>query len=70
VGSFAALLAGDAAIYVIGLPWLSAAAHLSASDTIAAGLTPFIIGDLAKLVVAALLLPAGWWVVARRPSDR
>jgi biotin transport system substrate-specific component len=70
VGSFAALLAGDIAIYVIGLPWLSAAAHLSLGDTIAAGLTPFIVGDLAKLIVAALLLPAGWWVVARRPSDR
>ncbi len=70
VGSFAALLAGDLAIYVIGLPWLSAAAHLSVGDTIAAGLTPFIVGDLAKLIVAALLLPAGWWVVARRPSDR
>jgi biotin transport system substrate-specific component len=52
------------------LPWLSAAAHLSLGDTIAAGLTPFIVGDLAKLIVAALLLPAGWWVVARRPSDR
>ena len=70
VGSFAALLAGDIAIYVIGLPWLSAAAHLSVGDTIAAGLTPFVVGDLAKLIVAALLLPAGWWVVARRPSDR
>ena len=70
VGSLAAMVAGDVAIYVVGLPWLSAAAHLSAADTIAVGLTPFIVGDLAKLVVAALLLPAGWWVVARRPSDR
>ena len=70
VGSLAALVVGDVAIYVIGLPWLSAAAHLSVADTIAVGLTPFLVGDLAKIVVAAFLLPAGWWVVARRPSDR
>ena len=70
VGSLAAMLVGDAAIYLVGLPWLAAAAHLSPADTIAAGLTPFLVGDIVKLVVAALLLPVGWWVVARRPSDR
>ena len=70
VGSLAALLVGDVAIYIVGLPWLSAAAHLSVEQTIAVGLTPFLVGDLAKIVVAAFLLPAGWWVVARRPSDR
>jgi biotin transport system substrate-specific component len=70
LGSLAAMVIGDAAIYVVGLPWLAAAAHLSAADTIAAGLTPFLVGDAAKLILAALLLPVGWWAVARRPSDR
>lgn len=70
MGSLAAMLLGDAAIYVVGLPWLAAAAHLSPEATIANGLTPFLIGDAVKLILAALLLPVGWWVVARRPSDR
>jgi biotin transport system substrate-specific component len=68
LGSLAAMVIGDAAIYVIGLPWLAAAAHLSAADTIAAGLTPFLVGDATKLILAALLLPVGWWAVA--PKSR
>ncbi|MFI5262338.1 MAG: biotin transporter BioY [Candidatus Limnocylindrales bacterium] len=70
IGALAAMFIGDAVIYLIGLPWLATAAHLSPADTVAAGLTPFLVGDLAKLIVAALLLPVGWWLVARRPSDR
>ncbi|HEX5465222.1 MAG TPA: biotin transporter BioY [Candidatus Limnocylindrales bacterium] len=70
LGSLAALLVGDAAIYVIALPWLASAAHLSLADTISLGLTPFLPGDILKLIIAAGLLPAGWWVVSRRPSDR
>jgi biotin transport system substrate-specific component len=69
-GSVAALFLGDAAIYAVGLPWLAAAAHLSVASTVQLGLEPFIAGDLVKLLVAAGLLPVGWWLVSRRPSDR
>ncbi|TAM68308.1 MAG: biotin transporter BioY [Chloroflexota bacterium] len=70
VGSVAALFVGNAAIYGVGLPWLAAAAHLSLADTVRLGLLPFVPGDALKLLVAAGLLPAGWWLVSRRPSDR
>ena len=70
IGSVAALFVGDAAIYVIGLPWLAAAAHLSPTQALSLGLAPFVPGDVLKLIVAAGLLPAGWWLVNRRPSDR
>jgi len=69
-GSLGAMLLGSVAIYAIGLPWLAAGAHLSLEQTLQYGLWPFIPGDLVKLVAAALLLPAGWWLVSRRPSDR
>ena len=52
------LLAGSALVYVPGLIQLS----LFAPDgmTLARGLYPFIAGDLIKLVLAALLVPAAW----------
>ena len=33
------------------------------------GLTPFLIGDAIKLLLAAGLFPVAWWVVGRRPDD-
>jgi biotin transport system substrate-specific component len=69
-GSLAMMILGSVVIYAIGLPWLAAVGGFSVADTIAYGLTPFIIWDAAKLAVAAGLFPAGWWIVGRRPDDR
>lgn len=69
-GAFAAMAVGNLIIYAIGLPWLMIALDLSPSQAIAAGLTPFIFGDLVKLVLAAALFPAAWWLVGRRPEER
>lgn len=69
-GSLAAMLAGNALIYVVGLPWLALAANLSAADTVRYGLAPFIPGDIVKLAIAAGLLPVAWWVVRRHPEER
>jgi biotin transport system substrate-specific component len=44
--------------------------HVSIADAIGLGLVPFLLGDVIKLVVAAVSFPAAWWVVGRRPSDR
>ena len=44
--------------------------HLHAGETIAAGLTPFLLWDALKLAVAAGIFPVAWWVVGRRPDDR
>ena len=68
-GSIAAMLLGNLVIYVIGVPWLMAAANLSLQDGLHYGLWPFLLGDLLKLAVAAGLLPVGWWLVRRRSSD-
>lgn len=74
VGGMAlALLVGNALIYVPGLLWLHAlvagglfdpAKYASAWDqTIAWGLTPFLIGDALKLGLAALVVPGLWRLV-------
>ena len=68
--SFAAMALGSIVIYVCGAAWL---AHdlgipVANGDTtaISLGVTPFLIGDLLKLLVAGALLPAAWQLVDRR----
>jgi len=70
VGSVAAMLLGNVLIYVVGLPWLQAAIGTSWSETVALGFTPFVLGDVLKLFLAAAAFPAAWWLVGRRPGDR
>ena len=69
-GALGAMLVGSLIIYAIGVPWLKIVTGWSVEDTIAKGLTPFLLGDTIKLVLAAALFPAAWWVVGRRPDDR
>jgi biotin transport system substrate-specific component len=68
--AFAAMLVGNVIIYAIGLPWLAIAANFGPQETLAKGLYPFLVGDALKLLAAGALLPAGWWIVSRRPSER
>ena len=69
-GAIGMMTIGSLAIYAVGLPWLGIVGGYSLQDTIAYGLTPFLAWDIAKLVVAATLFPAVWWIVGRRPDDR
>ncbi len=61
------MLMANAIIYVPGLIWLNGWLAIMdyPVDTFEAGLWPFIPGDLAKLVAAALALPAGWTLKER-----
>lgn len=52
---------GNSIIYALGLAWLSR--FVPWPTTIAAGMTPFLIGDTLKAMVAALLLPGVWKLV-------
>ncbi len=69
-GALGAMLVGNVVIYVVGLPWLKVVTGMSSAETVANGLTPFILGDAVKLILAAVLFPAAWWIVGRRPDDR
>lgn len=69
-GALGAMVVGSAVIYAVGLPWLKVVTGMTVEETIAAGLTPFLIGDTIKIILAAVLFPAAWWIVGRRPDDR
>jgi len=60
-----AFLAGNAIIYLFGVPWLIVAVPAIDSITAAliAGFVPFVVGDIIKIVAAGLLLPAAWKLV-------
>ena len=56
IGRFLAMLAGLAVVYALGLAWL--ALYVPAQGLLAAGLTPFLLGDLVKLALASGLIAA------------
>ena len=67
---FVSYVAGSAVIYVFGVTWLALSLSLSVGSAISAGLTPFLLGDLLKALLAAGLLPLAWkGVAALRGSD-
>jgi biotin transport system substrate-specific component len=64
----ATMVLGNAVIYAVGLPYLMAATGMDLSSGLAAGVTPFLIGDGIKILLAAGLLPGAWKVVQRVES--
>ncbi|MFF9273900.1 biotin transporter BioY [Streptomyces griseosporeus] len=60
------MLLGEAIIYAVGVPYLALAAGMTASAAIAAGLTPFLIGDALKAALAMGLLPTAWKLVDKK----
>jgi biotin transport system substrate-specific component len=60
-GALLAFLAGEIAIYVFGVGWLSV--YLGFRQAIAAGFLPFLVGDAIKLVAVGIVLPAAWALV-------
>jgi len=52
----AALAAGTVVIYLLGVAQLSLVAKLSLNKAIAVGVLPFLIGDLVKILAAALVV--------------
>lgn len=57
VPSFAGMLLGTVVCYAFGTAWLAYQAGLTFVAALAAGVLPFIPGDLAKMVIAAVLGP-------------
>jgi biotin transport system substrate-specific component len=75
--SIGVMLMGSVVIYLVGIPWLHGSPTFAAllghtpsvEETLQAGLYPFIIGDILKLLLAAGLLPAAWRLSGRRDRD-
>ena len=66
LGSVPAMVVGEVAMYSIGVGWLAVYLHVSVSEAISLGLTPFLAGDAIKAGLAALLLPAAWKLAGPR----
>lgn len=60
------MAAGMALTYAVGVPYLAVATGMSASQAVAAGLLPFLVGDLLKAVLAMIALPGAWKLAGRR----
>lgn len=64
VTTAAAMLVGNVLLYVPGLAWLT---YLFGWDSaVEFGLAPFVVGDILKLLAAAVLLPVAWQLMRRR----
>ncbi len=57
------MLAGTAAIYLVGATWLALDLRLGAGQAFDLGVRPFLLGDALKLALAAGLLPGAWWLL-------
>jgi biotin transport system substrate-specific component len=68
VTSLIAMAAGLAVVFACGVTWLGFVVQPSRgiSSALAAGVVPFIVPDLLKLLVAAWVLPGLWWLTASR----
>jgi biotin transport system substrate-specific component len=71
-----AMFLGEVVLFAIALPWLHRTLPLvvggpvTLQDTLAAGLYPFVIGDVLKVLLAAALLPGAWTLLRRvRPEE-
>ncbi|HEV2757140.1 MAG TPA: biotin transporter BioY [Actinomycetota bacterium] len=60
-----AMLVGEVIIFSFGVPWLANLFGMPAEQALEAGLYPFVIGEVLKIMIAAGLLPAAWRLVGR-----
>ena len=65
-----AFVGGTVVTFAIGLPWLALSLGLGFGATLAAGLYPFMVGGVVKLLIAAGVISAGWTYVEREDRRR
>lgn len=66
--SFPALIFGSVIVFVFGLIWLNVSLNLTWAQTISAGLTPFIFGEVIKIAITATSLPLIWRKISKKLS--
>lgn len=62
----AAMVIGNVIIYAFGIFWLGSVVGWD-KPVLQWGLTPFLLGDLVKIIIAMIALPAVWRLVGRNP---
>lgn len=61
----AAFVVGSLVIYALGAGWLVVGLDMTVSGALAAGVTPFVVGDALKALLAAGVLPTAWRALRR-----
>ena len=71
-----AMLVGLAVVYACGVVWLGMFAHTATGNgaiglqsAVITGVLPFVLGDVAKLLLAASIVPVLWRIVGRTGQD-
>jgi biotin transporter BioY len=64
----AAMTIGSIVILLAGWAWLSQL--MPPAVAYRAGVEPFIIGDIVKIILAAAVLPSGWYLLNRKASNK
>lgn len=60
-----AMVLGNAVIYAFGVAWLSVVLG-DVQKAIMGGVVPFLVGDLAKIALAAVVLPGAWKLIGHK----
>jgi biotin transport system substrate-specific component len=68
-GTIGLMALGNLVIYAVGVPYLAVALGRPLVEAIGLGMTPFLIGDGLKILLAAGLLPAAWRLAGERPRS-
>ena len=63
--SILAMAAGLALVYLCGASWLAVVSGIGFAGALAAGVIPFVLADLLKLLAAAGVVPAFWKLLGR-----
>lgn len=61
-----AFLTGTVIIYLFGVSWLAWSLGVGAVEAMELGMVPFVVGDLVKVVLAGVALPAAWKLTGHR----
>lgn len=69
LGAVGLMVVGNVLIYALGVAWLANWLDVGLPRALELGALPFLIGDALKILLAAGLLPAAWWLVRDRTGD-
>lgn len=67
-GTAAMMVLGNLVIYAVGVPYLALSIGVDLPTAVGLGLTPFLVGDGLKILLATGLLPATWRLAGRSGS--
>ena len=66
----AAMAAGSVIIIIAGWAWFSFVTHTAPGVAFKVSILPFLIGDVVKIMLAAVVLPSGWALLKRKASQQ